>query len=139
MLDRLVDVRQRLRLDALRRIDDEQRALARGERARDLIGEVDMARRVHQVELVQLPVLGGIVEPHRLRLDGDAALFLDIHVVEHLRRHLALGKAAGDLDQPVGERRFAMVDMRDDGEIADVLEVGHGARLAGVRPPVSRE
>ena len=35
VLDRLVDVRQRLRLDALRGVDDEQRALARGEADRD--------------------------------------------------------------------------------------------------------
>ena len=33
VLDRLVDVGQRLRLDALGGVDDEQRALARGEAA----------------------------------------------------------------------------------------------------------
>jgi hypothetical protein len=54
-----------------------------------------------------------------LRLDGDAALALDIHRVEHLLLHLAQRQAAGDLDQAVGQRRFAMVDMGDDGEIAD--------------------
>ena len=79
VLDRLVDVGQRLRLDALRRVDDQQRALAGGEAAADLIGEVDVAGRVHQVELVALPL-----EPHGLRLDGDPALALDVHVVEHL-------------------------------------------------------
>ena len=36
--------------------------------------------------------------------------------------HLALLEAAGELDQPVGERRLAVVDMRDDREIADVLD-----------------
>ena len=35
VLDRLVDVGQRLRLDPLRRVDDQQRALARGEADRD--------------------------------------------------------------------------------------------------------
>ena len=50
MLDRLIDVGERLRLDALRGIDHQQRALARGEAAAHFIGEVDMARRVHQVE-----------------------------------------------------------------------------------------
>jgi len=29
------------------------------------------------------------------------------------------------LDQPVGQRRLAMVDMGDNREIADVCEVGH--------------
>ena len=54
LLDRRVAVGDRLRLDALRRVDDEQRAFARGERARHLVGEVDVARRVDQVELVRL-------------------------------------------------------------------------------------
>ena len=44
VLDRLVDVGERLRLDALGGVDDEQRALAGGEAARDFIGEVDVAR-----------------------------------------------------------------------------------------------
>ncbi len=55
VLDRLVDVGERLRLDALRRVDDQQRAFARGEAAAHLIGEVDVAGRVHQVELIALP------------------------------------------------------------------------------------
>ena len=54
LLVREVDVGHRLRLDALRRIDDQQRAFARGERARDFIGEIDVPGRVEKVELVGL-------------------------------------------------------------------------------------
>ena len=54
LLDRGVAVGDRLRLHALRGVDDEQRALAGGERARHLVGEVDVARRVDQVEVVDL-------------------------------------------------------------------------------------
>ena len=43
-VDREVGVGDRLGLDALRGVDDEQRALARGQRAADLVGEVDVAR-----------------------------------------------------------------------------------------------
>ena len=56
-----------------------------------------------------------------VRLDGDAALALQVHRVEHLRLHLARGQRAGQLQQAVGERGFAMIDVRDDREIADVL------------------
>jgi multidrug efflux pump subunit AcrA (membrane-fusion protein) len=76
---RLIDVGQRLGLDALRGVDHQQRAFAGGQRAADLIGEVDVAGRVHQVEDIGLAVLGLVVEAHGLRLDGDAALALDIH------------------------------------------------------------
>ena len=51
VVDREVGVGDRLRLDALARVDDQQRAFAGGERARHLVGEVDVARRVDQVEL----------------------------------------------------------------------------------------
>ena len=44
VLDREVGVRERLRLDPLRGVDDEQRAFARLQRARHLVGEVDVAR-----------------------------------------------------------------------------------------------
>ena len=83
-----------------------------------------MAGRVDQVEHVVLAVLRLVVEAHGLRLDGDAALALDIHGIEHLLLHLAAVEPAGQLDQPVGERRFAVVDMGDDREIADMVEGG---------------
>ena len=86
VLDRLVDVGQGLRLDALGGVDDQQRALAGGEAAAHLIGEIDMAGRVHQVEDVVLPVLRLVIEPDGLRLDGDPALLLELHIVEHLAR-----------------------------------------------------
>ena len=114
-----VRVGQRLGLDALRGVDDQQRALARGERARDLVAEVDMAGRVDQVELIGVAVAGVVHHAHGVRLDGDAALALEIHRVEDLRLHLPRGQRAGELQQPVGERGFAVVDVRDDREIAD--------------------
>ena len=55
VLDRQVGVGERLRLDALRRVDEQQRAFARGQRPRDFVGEVDVPGRVDQVEDVGLP------------------------------------------------------------------------------------
>ena len=89
VVDRLIDIGERLRLDALRGVDHEQRAFAGGERAVDLVGEIDVAGRVDEVEHVILAVARAVVEPHGLRLDGDAALALDIHGIEHLIDHFA--------------------------------------------------
>ena len=55
-IDRVIDIGERLRLDALAGIDHQQRALAGGEAAVHLVGEVDMAGRVDQVEDVVLAV-----------------------------------------------------------------------------------
>jgi hypothetical protein len=50
-----VDVGQRLGLDALGRVDDEDRALAGLQAVADLVGEVDVPGRVDEVEAVGLP------------------------------------------------------------------------------------
>ena len=90
-------------------------------RAAHLVGEVHVARRVDQVEDVVLAVPRPVVEPHGVLLDGDAALALQVHRVEELLGHLALGERARALHQPVGERGLAVVDVRDDREVTDVL------------------
>ena len=135
-VDGVVDVGERLRLDALAGVHHQQRALAGGERAVDLVGEIDVAGGVDQIEDVVLAVARLVIEPHGLRLDGDAALALDIHGIEHLLLHLARFEPAGELDQPVGQRRFAVVDMRDDGEVADILDRDrrHGREITRLVP-----
>ena len=88
-----------------------------------------MAGGVHQVELIGLAVLGGVVEAHGLGLDGDPALLLDVHVIKDLLGHLARGEPAGELDQPVSEGRLAVVDMGNDRKIADLGKVSHHAAI----------
>ena len=54
-----------------------------------------------------------------MRLDGDAALALQIHVVEDLVFHVALRDRLGLLQNAVGKRAFAVVNMCNDAEIAN--------------------
>ena len=58
VIEREIDVGERLRLDPLARIDDQQRALARGQAARNFVGEIDVAGSIDQVEDVGLAVFG---------------------------------------------------------------------------------
>ena len=118
VLDRQVRVRERLRLDPLRRVDDEQRALAGLQRARDLVGEVHVTGRIDQVQLVALPE-----HAHGLRLDRDPALALELHRVEQLLLHVAVGDRVRELQDAIGQRRLPMVDVGDDREVADVCLV----------------
>src|SRR5438067_2762912 len=118
-LDRLVEIGQRLRLDALRGVDDEDRALARGQRPRHLIGEVDVTRRVDEVQLVGLAIFRRVGHADRLQLDGDPTLALQVHRVEDLVLHVALADRTGLLQQAVGQRRLAVIDVGDDAEVPD--------------------
>ena len=126
VLERQVGVGERLRLHALRGVHDQHGALARGERAADLVVEVHVARRVDEVERVGLAA-AVIRQADGARLDRDAALALEVHVVEQLRLHLALIHGAAQLDEPVGQRGLAVVDVCDDRKIADVFLWDHRA------------
>ena len=53
---RQVQVGQGLGLDSLRRVDQQDRALAGRQRPGDLVGEVDVARGVDEVEDVVVPL-----------------------------------------------------------------------------------
>ena len=137
-----VQVADGLCLDALGGVHDQQGAFARGYAAAHLVAEVHVAGGVDQVQDVFLPVQG-IVHLDRLALDGDPPLPLQVHVVQVLGLHVAVGDGAGHLQQAVGQRALAVVDVGDDAEIADVV---HGTflkrrakvcRPIGPRPPVS--
>ena len=141
VLDREVGVGDGLRLDPLGGVHDQQRALAGGEAAADLVGEVDVAGGVDQVQVVGLAVAGGVLDPHRLRLDRDPALALEVHRVEQLGLHFLRVDGAGQLEDAIGQGRLAVVDVGDDREVADLLLHGRAvsmARVGGARLWLSR-
>jgi hypothetical protein len=39
---------------------------------------------------------------------------VQVHRIQHLVGHFALGQAPTELNKAIGQRRFAMVDMRDN-------------------------
>ena len=85
-----------------------------------------------------LAVGGRVVEAHGAGLDRDAALALEVHVVEHLRRAVARADGAGQLEQAVGQRRLAVVDVGDDREVADAGDghAGSAGRSAAEQRPL---
>jgi hypothetical protein len=52
-------------------------------------------------------------------LNGDAALAFQVHGVQNLIHHFALGKRAGVFQQAIRKRGFPMIDVRDYREIPD--------------------
>ena len=61
----------------------------------------------------------GIHHADGVGFDGDAAFALQVHGVEDLSLHLARGERSGKLEQAVRQRGFTVVDMRDDGKVAE--------------------
>ena len=113
-------IADRLGLDALGGVDYQHGTLAGGKRARDLVGEVNVTRRVDEVELVGVPIVGIIGHADGIALDGNAALALDVHAVEHLRLKVTLLDGVGQLENSIADGGLAVVDVRNDGEVADM-------------------
>ncbi len=132
VLDGLVAVGQGLGLNALGGVDQEHRPLAGGQRTAHLVAEVDVARGVDQVEGVVLPR-----HPDVLGLDGDPPLPLDVHGVEVLLAHQAGVDRPGQLEDAVRQGRLAVIDVADDGEIADAVDGEHGTASVP-KPPELR-
>ena len=118
-----------LRFHALRGVDDDQRALAGGQRTGDFVGEVHVAGCVEQVQFVFLSVLRIVAHGHGMHLDGDAALALEVHRVEELILPFPVGYGARGLEQTVGQCGLSVVDVGDDAKIARIL---HGVRPSSI-------
>ena len=119
---RLAGDEARLRHRAFDRIDQQQHAVHHRQHALDLAAEVGVAGRIDDVD-AGAAVLDGAV----LRQDGDAALTLDVvRVHDPLGDLLVRGEGAGLLQQAVDQRGLAVVDVGDDGDVANRAVHGVG-------------
>src|SRR4029450_9709906 len=144
-----MNVRHRLRLHSLRRIDNQERALAGSEAARNLIAKIDVPRGIEQVQSIVLSGFARVTHRHGMRFDRDPALPLQVHRVKKLVLLFPLLDCPRALEQPVRQRRFTVIDVRDDAEVSRKLNShgsGHyasgaaGGQLAhdNVLPEISR-
>ncbi len=115
-----VRVRDGLRLHALKRVDQQQRTFAGRQAPRDLVVEVDVSRRVDQIQFVRLAF---VLEVNRDRagLHRDAAFAFDIQIVEDLRLEFSLSNGSGLQQKLVRERTLAVVNVRNDRKVANEL------------------
>ena len=111
----------RLRLRAVGGIDHEQHAVDHAHGALDFAAEVRVAGRIDDVDVVVLVLEGGV-----LGADGDAFLALQVHRVHQallLRLVLVRPEGAGLLQEAIHERGLAVIDVRDDRDVSNVLHV----------------
>ncbi len=69
------------------------------------------------------PATTMIFQAHGVSFDRNPALSLQVHVVQNLFSHLALGKRSRQFEQAVRQGGFAMVDMGNDGKVSDACSV----------------
>ena len=75
-----------------------------------------MPRSVYQVQRIAL-----VLHLDSVALDGDAALFLQVHVVQHLVLHVFLVHRAGHLQHTVRQGALPVVNMGNNTKVAYIL------------------
>ena len=116
----MVEIGDGLRLHPLSGIHQQKGALASGDRTGHLVGEVHVTRRVNKVENVLLALVV-VLHLDGVALDGNAALAFQVHVVEHLILEIAVAHGLGILQQTVGQRALAVINMRNNTEISNIF------------------
>ena len=117
LLKRVAQHETGLRHGALERVHDEQGAVGHVQHALHLAAEVGVARRVDDVDLHVV-----VHDRDVLGQDGDAALALLVVAVQHaLVNLLVLAEHAAGVQQAVDDGGLAVVNVRDNGDVADVL------------------
>lgn len=86
-----------------------------------------MTGRIDEIELVADAVFGLILQGNALGFDGNAPLPLQIHGITNLVSHLPVAQTTTGLDEPIGYGGFTMIDMGNNGKVADMLKISHKA------------
>ena len=121
LLEDVAGLRQR----PLGGVDEEQHRIDHQQRALDLAAEVGVARRVDDVEPD-----AGVVDRRLLGEDRDALLALEVaRIHDAVDDGLVRAEGAGLAQHRVDQRGLAVVDVRDDG---DVAQVGAGGSRVSV-------
>ena len=126
-LERLLEDEARLRKRTFGGIHEQNDRVGHEQGALDLATEVGVARGVDHVELDDLALFVGPANARVLREDGDATLPLErVRVHDPVDHGFVLAERAGLAEHVVDERGLAMVDVGDDGDVAEPLVGGHG-------------
>jgi hypothetical protein len=122
-----------LRQDAFGGIDQNHDAVHHVEDAFDFTAEIGVAGGVDDVEPDVAPLDGGAFRQNR-----DAALAFEVVAVERAFGDVLVGaERAGLLQQLVDECGFAMIDVGNDGDIAQHI-LGHYVSFGVQRAPPTR-
>ena len=131
---RFLEHKPGLRLRAIKGIDQQQDAIDHLQNPFHFAAEVGMAGGVDNVDEIIFPVDGGV-----LGLDGDTFFFFKVHRVHCPFFHRLAGAVHTALaEQFVHKRRFAVVNVRDNSNIANLLVHSNSRRGNDERRQPSR-
>ena len=82
-----------------------------------------MPRGVNEIQTIFMPIMCHIFERNALGLNRDSPLPFELHRIENLLEHFTAIQTTALLDQSVRQRRFTVVYVGDDREVANRILV----------------
>ena len=121
MIQSQINICQCLCLDALCRIDNQDRSVTGCKTSGHLIVKVHMSRSIYQVKYILFAVFCFVDDTDGLCFDCNATFSLQIHIIKYLCLHLTARQKAGHFNDAVCQCGFAMVNMCYNTKISDIL------------------
>ena len=118
LLERQINICERLRLNALRGVNYQHGTLDGLKTARNFVRKINVTRRVNQIKRIAF-----ILHANRREFDSDSLFALELHRVKQLRLHLALGDSTGNFKHAVSQSRLTMVNVRNNTKITDLIYI----------------
>ena len=102
-------------------VDHQQYAIDHFHNAFDFAAEIGMARRVHDIDAIAIPLKRGI-----FGANGDALFAFKIHRIHDALLDFLIGAERPGLPQQlIYQRGLAVINVRNDAEVTDLI---HGGR-----------
>jgi hypothetical protein len=79
-----------------------------------------MPWRIDLIKEIVLPLRGAKLGGHSMGFYGNSPFTLQIHVIQILGASFTLRDGPGDFQKPIGQGRFAVVNVSNNGEISYV-------------------
>ena len=134
-----------LRHRAFGSINQQNHAIDHRQDALHLAAEIGVARGVDDVDVIRVPVGIGPFNAGALGEDGDPAFLFQVIGIHGAFGHaLVVAESAGLAEQLVDQGGLAMVDVRDDRDVAgghavlpDQMGRGWAGKIASIAPAIS--
>ena len=99
------------------RVDHEQHAIDHFHDPLNFAAEIGVTGCVDDVDPITVPLKSGV-----LRADRDSLLTLKVHRIHHAFLDLLIGTESARLTQQlIDQRRLAVIDVRNDGDVTDLI------------------
>ena len=125
MIQCQITICQCLRFNSLRCIYNQNSPFTSCQATRHLIIKIHMSRCIYQIKNIFFSILRFIYNTNCLRLNCNASLSLQFHIIQYLRLHFSTCQQTGFFNNSVSQGRLSMIYMCYNTKISNLALFYH--------------